>query len=63
MQFQKKKPFPQGTSNPYIVRGIIGSHRWELVHRDSRVRIGIYSDENTAIDVRRVMLKREGYDA
>jgi len=62
MQFQKK-PYPLGTSNPYIVRGIIGSHRWELVHRESRVRIGIYANENDAIDVRHIMLRREGYNA
>ncbi len=62
MQFQKK-PFPLGTSNPYIVRGIIGSHKWELIIRESRIRIGTYASENDAIDVRRIMLRREGYDA
>lgn len=60
--FIKKKPFPQGSAMPYIVRNMVNSKRVELVDLRTNFRIGIYPNEECAIEARRFQLMREGYE-
>ena len=60
--FVKKKPFPQGSAMPYLVRGIVNSKRVELIDRRTSFRIGIYPHEECAYEARRFQLMREGYE-
>ncbi len=60
--FVKKKPFPQGSAMPYLVRGIVNSNRVELIDLRTRFRIGIYPNEECAYEARRFQLMREGYE-
>jgi hypothetical protein len=60
--FVKKKPYPQGSAMPYIVRNIVNSKRVELIDRRTSFRIGIYPNEECANEARRFQLMREGYE-
>ena len=60
--FVKKKPLPQGSAMPYLVRGIVNSNRVELIDRRTSFRIGIYPNEECAYEARRFQLMREGYE-
>lgn len=56
------KPYPLGLDNPYVIRGIIGSTRWGLYRRENFQKIAEFSNEFVAYDMRRAILKAEGYD-
>ena len=58
-----KKPYPLGTDNPFIVRGRVGTSRWEIIDRETRQCLGVYPTEFTAYECRRAMLRNAGYDA
>jgi hypothetical protein len=60
--FVKKKPYPQGSAMPYVVRNMVNSKRVELVDRRTNFRIGIYPTEDLANEARRFQLMREGYE-
>lgn len=57
------KPYPLGTDNPYVIRGIIGSSRWGLYSRHPFQKIAEFPNEFAAYDARRAILKEQGYDA
>lgn len=58
-----KKPYPLGMDNPMIVRGRIGTSKWEIIDRETRQCLGVYPNETCAYDCRRAMLRNAGYDA
>jgi hypothetical protein len=57
------KPYPLGLDNPYVIRGIIGTSRWGLYHRDTFQKIAEFANEFQAYDARRAILKSQGYNA
>jgi hypothetical protein len=63
MSTTTKKPYPLGIDNPMIVRGRIGTSKWEIIDRETRHCLGVYPNEFTAYDARRAMLRYAGYDA
>ena len=58
-----KKAYPLGIDNPFIVRGRIGTSKWEIVDRTTRQCLGVYPTQLIAYDCRRAMLRNAGYDA
>lgn len=56
-----KKPYPLGIDNPFIVRGRIGTSKWEIIDRETRHCLGVYPTEFTAYECRRAMLRNAGY--
>jgi len=58
-----KKPYPLGIDNPLIIRGCIGSSKWEIIDRETRQCLGVYPNEFVAYDCRRAILREAGYDA
>lgn len=63
MSTTTKKPYPLGIDNPMIIRGRIGSTKWEIVDRATGQCLGVYPNEFIAYDCRRAMLRNAGYDA
>ena len=63
MSTTTKKPYPLGIDNHMIVRGRIGTSKWEIIDRETRHCLGVYPNEFTAYDARRAMLRYAGYDA
>jgi len=58
-----KKPYPTDQAMPYIVRLRYNyDDRYELIHRNTKLRIGIYPDEASALEARRFQLMRDGYE-
>lgn len=58
-----KKPYPLGIDNPMIVRGRIGTTKWEIIDRATGTCLGVYPTQLIAYDCRRAMLRNAGYDA
>lgn len=56
------KPYPLGLDNPYVIRGIIGTTRWGLYHRETYQKIAEFASQTQAYDARRAILKSEGYN-
>jgi hypothetical protein len=63
MSTTTKKPYPLGLDNPFIVRGRVGSTKWEIIDRKTHQCLGVYPNEFIAYDCRRAMLRYAGYDA
>lgn len=63
MSITTKKPYPLGIDNPYLVRGRIGTSKWEIIDRKTFQCLGVYPNEFVAYECRRAMLKNAGYDA
>ena len=57
------KSYPLGLDNPIAVRGVVGSSRWALYWKDDWQKLISVSDQFTAYDVRRAILRSMGYDA
>lgn len=57
------KPYPLGLDNPYVIRGIIGSTRWGLYHRETYQKVAEFATQWQAYDARRSILKSQGYSA
>ena len=57
------KPYPLGIDNPILVKGVIGSHKWALYWRKDHIKIATFSNQFTAYDMRRSILRALGYDA
>lgn len=63
MSTTTKKPYPLGIDNPMIVRGRIGTSKWEIIDRATGHCLGVYPNQFIAYDCRRTMLRHAGYDA
>ena len=57
------KPYPLGIDNPYVIRGIIGTSRWGLYHRETYQKIAEFATQFQAYDARRALLRFDGYNA
>lgn len=58
-----KKPYPLGIDNPFMVRGRIGTSKWEIIDRKTQACLGVYPNQLIAYECRRAMLLNAGYDA
>lgn len=63
MSTTTKNPYPLGLDNPMIVRGRIGTTKWEIIDRTTGQCLGVYPTQLIAYDCRRTMLRNAGYDA
>ena len=43
------KPYPLGLDNPYVIRGIMGTSRWGLYHRESYEKVAEFANPATRI--------------
>lgn len=55
------KPYPLGLDNPYVIRGIIGTSRWGLYHRETYQKVAEFPTEFQAYEARRALLNAQGY--
>jgi hypothetical protein len=62
MSTTTKKPYPLGIDNPMIIRGRIGTSKWEIIDRATGTCLGVYPTQLTAYDCRRSMLRNAGYN-
>lgn len=57
------KPYPLGIDNPYRIMQEIGSTKWSIYRMDPFQKVATFNSQTEAYDVRRALLKVEGYNA
>ena len=57
------KSYPLGIDNPILIKQIWGSTKWALYWRKDHIKIATFSNQFTAYDMRRSILRCIGYDA
>ena len=57
------KPYPLGIDNPILIKQVWGSTDWALYWRKDHIKIATFSNQFTAYDMRRSILRALGYDA
>lgn len=55
------KPYPLGIDNPYLIKAEIGSTRWVLYRKDPFQKIAAFRTQFEAYEIRRAILKHQGY--
>ena len=57
------KPYPLGIDNPSLIKQVWGSTKWALYWKKDHIKIATFSNQFTAYDMRRSILRCIGYDA